>query len=139
MKNPVWNKGKKRTDVNGDKSPNWKGGRYISHDGYRMVKVADRFDCTTPWKSYKREHTHVMEQSLGRLIKKGEIVHHIDCNKLNNDLNNLWLSNQKLHRAAHTSLEKLGLALFIKGFVVFNREKGVYEFTEEFLNLCKPD
>jgi hypothetical protein len=132
-----WNKGIKRTDISGHNSPNWKGGKYISSDGYIMIKVADRFDVATPWKSYKKEHTHVMETYLGRPLNKGEIIHHLDKNKINNALDNLWLSNQAKHRVAHDSLEKLSIKLYKNGFVIFNLETGIYEFTEEFIKLCK--
>lgn len=133
-----WNKGLRRQDICGEKSPNWKGGKYISSDGYRMVKVAERFDCKTPWKSYKREHTHVMEQHIGRPLAKGEIVHHIDSDKLNNILNNLFLTNHKDHRKAHVSLEKLAIYLYKCGFVTFNKKESIYEFSQKFLEaLCK--
>lgn len=43
-------------------------------------------------KTYGR-HTHriVAEQMLGRPLKKGEVVHHIDGNKRNNDPSNLMV------------------------------------------------
>lgn len=48
------------------------------------------------------KHTYVMEQYLGRFLKPAEIVHHIDGNKLNNDISNLMLlddasAHSKLH------------------------------------------
>lgn len=51
-------------------------------------------------KTYSR-HTHrvVAEQMLGRKLKPGETVHHIDGNKRNNDPENLIVFNS---RAEHT-------------------------------------
>lgn len=53
---------------------------------------------------YIAEHIIVMQGLLGRLLKEGEIVHHLDGNKLNNDPINLEL----MTRARHTSLHLLG-------------------------------
>ncbi len=54
-------------------------------------------------KTYGR-HTHrvVAEQMLGRPLKKGEVVHHIDGNKRNNDPTNLMIfENQAAHAKFH--------------------------------------
>lgn len=52
-----------------------------------------------------KEHILKMTQILGRPLKKGEVVHHIDGNPLNNDINNLQLldsqaTHLKIHRAS---------------------------------------
>ena len=57
-------------------------------------------------KSYEKtygRHTHriVAEQKLGRSLKKGEIVHHIDGNKRNNNPSNLMVMTQSEHCALH--------------------------------------
>ncbi len=53
-------------------------------------------------KTYGR-HTHrvVAEQMLGRPLQKGEIVHHIDGNKRNNDPSNLMVMTQSEHCRLH--------------------------------------
>lgn len=53
-------------------------------------------------KTYGR-HTHrlVAEQMLGRPLEKGEIVHHIDGNKRNNDPSNLMVMTQSEHCRLH--------------------------------------
>lgn len=50
----------------------------------------------------KHQHRVVMERIIGRKLKKGEIVHHIDRNKKNNDPSNLILcKNQSEHIKIH--------------------------------------
>lgn len=46
-------------------------------------------------------HREIMEQKLGRKLKKGELVHHDDENKLNNEPDNLKLSNNSKHAKHH--------------------------------------
>ena len=49
------------------------------------------------------KHTHriVAEQKLGRKLEKGEIVHHIDGNKRNNNPDNLMVMTQSEHARLH--------------------------------------
>lgn len=50
----------------------------------------------------RHSHRTVAERILGRPLKPGEIVHHIDGNKRNNDPSNLMIfSSQKEHAAWH--------------------------------------
>jgi len=48
-------------------------------------------------------HREVMEDKLGRKLKPGELVHHKDENKLNNDSDNLELSTSIKHGKHHFS------------------------------------
>lgn len=67
-------------------------GRYVTGNGY--VKV--RQDDVVGRDKWILEHRLVMEQQLGRPLKKGEGVHHKDGNRQNNDPANLelWVTIQ---------------------------------------------
>lgn len=50
----------------------------------------------------KHKHRRVAEEKLGRPLKKGEVVHHIDGDKHNNEPENLMVfKNQKEHAKYH--------------------------------------
>ena len=51
-----------------------------------------------------REHRLIMEKSLGRFLKKDEIVHHKDGNTLNNNLNNLEVLDKITHDRMNVNL-----------------------------------
>ena len=71
----------------------FKRGFTINQWGYKQIWVNGK-------KVY--EHRYVMEQYLGRKLKHGEEVHHIDGNKLNNDINNLVVLSTADHKKIHT-------------------------------------
>ena len=60
-------------------------------------------------KGYKRfadsgipVHRYVAERKLGRNLKKGEVVHHINRNKTDNRRRNVWVfRSQKKHDSVH--------------------------------------
>lgn len=116
-----WNKGKY---IPPEKR---KGKSYITSDGYRAIfqyKYDRRYH--SQWANYRKEHLVVMENHLGRQLKKEEIIHHIDGDKINNDISNLWLTSSENHRKAHNSLQNIGYYLFKSGIINFDKEKGEY-------------
>jgi hypothetical protein len=75
---------KNRRWLKGKDSPNWKGGREVTKDGYIRI-----------WLSRKQkilEHRLIMEQHLGRNLTKSEVIHHINGNNSDNRLENLQLT-----------------------------------------------
>lgn len=121
------NKGKKYPERSGANSPTWKGGSYIDGDGYRMLYIGNSKRQSCGWNSYRKEHSVVMEETLGRPLEKGEVVHHIDGDKLNNSLENLYLCrSDKEHRTLHNSLEKITMGLVRAGLIVFNKDSQSY-------------
>lgn len=76
-----------RFERKGPNNPAWRGGRQVDKTGYVLVwqpehPEANRHGCV-------REHRLVMERKLGRPLHPGEVVHHLDGNKANNDPSNL--------------------------------------------------
>ena len=71
-------------------------------------------------------HKKILEDSIGRKITVTEKVHHIDMNKINNDVDNLFIcSNKRTHHHIHTKMEYLGYSL-LGEYVWFDRKNGIY-------------
>lgn len=51
-------------------------------------------------------HVVLMEQHIGRSLRRNEVVHHRDENKHNNDLDNLELMTRSAHARLHRLLEQ---------------------------------
>lgn len=83
--------------------------------GYKYIYAPDSPNASKSesYKGYIFEHRYVMEQFLGRSLEKDEDVHHIDFNKLNNDISNLML----LKNWEHVQLHHL-----LKGHQIYARE-----------------
>jgi hypothetical protein len=80
----------------GEKNPYWRGGKSKVH-GYIIIYLPEH-----PFNNggYVREHRLKMEKKLGRYLKQGEDVHHINGIRDDNRLKNLQL----LTHGEHTTL-----------------------------------
>lgn len=88
-------------DRKGDKHPHWKGGR-TKDKKYIIIKKPDHPNADK--QGYVREHIYIMSEHLGRPLKKGEIVHHINGQRDDNRIENLQLlPNQGIHLSIHSS------------------------------------
>ena len=73
----------------------WQGGRYINSNGYVMMYVSGhpRSDKA----GYILEHIFVWEKYNGRKLRKGEIVHHLNGIKADNNPLNLLAMKKSTH------------------------------------------
>lgn len=55
----------------------------------------------------RSEHVVLMEQRIGRRLCSDEVVHHIDGDRSNNDINNLALMTRAAHARLHRREERL--------------------------------
>ncbi len=105
----------------GPESPCWKGGRRLNNNGYYRLYVYENGKKRDIY-----EHKYVYEQKIGRYLTKIEQVHHIDLDKQNNNIDNLYLCNtQKEHYRIHYQMEVLALSL-LGNRIWFNKELGRY-------------
>ena len=72
----------------------WKGGLNTMLSGYVRIRIN---------KIYIYEHRYIMEQFLNRKLKSYEVVHHIDGNRANNNIENLELFIKNKHDSKETS------------------------------------
>ncbi len=75
-------------------------------NGYRFVKVPDH-PCASQ-QGYIPEHRQVVEAAIGRYVKDGEHVHHINFQKMDNRIENLSVLPRKEHGRIHNYMGKVG-------------------------------
>lgn len=81
-------------------------------------------------RSIKQEHRAKMEAYLGRELERNEFIHHKNLDKRDNNIENLWVCNNREHGIAQQSLRSIGealaLILYEKGLIYFDDDKGIY-------------
>ena len=81
----------------GKNNPAYKGGKVLDKTGYVRMRGKARNEC-------RYEHQVIMEKFLGRPLKQGEEVHHINGVKDDNRLENLFVLDKKDHSRKHFEL-----------------------------------
>ena len=61
----------------------------IMRNGYRFIHLPDHPNARI--QGYFAEHRYIMEQHIGRILLRKEVVHHINHNKSDNRIENLML------------------------------------------------
>lgn len=87
------NKGKKIIALSLENHPNWAGGKTKQNQGYINHRLSGK---------YILEHRYFIEQQLERKLLSDEVVHHINGNRKDNNLENLMIfPNQSAHIKYH--------------------------------------
>jgi len=78
-----------------------KSDRFLKN--YKLIYKPEHSKAMTSknWSGYVYEHILIAEENYGRSIKKGEEVHHLDCDPSNNRPENLIIVDKKTHRKIH--------------------------------------
>lgn len=86
--------------------PRWNNGKRIHKAGYMRIKIYpdNPFYGLAGLDGYVLEHRLVIAQFLGRLLTEEEQVHHINGNKTDNRIENLYLIPRKKHKALEFGL-----------------------------------
>lgn len=101
--------------IKGKLHGNFKHG--LSSHGYKRISIDGH-------RVY--EHIYIIEEAIGRKLKNKESVHHIDLNKQNNDIENLFIcNNENEHQIIHYQLEEIGYLLLNKN-IWFDKDNFLY-------------
>lgn len=83
----------------GERSATWKGGRKLTPKGY--VQVLKKEHPRADPNGYVFEHILVWERYTGIQVEPGFVVHHLDGDKTNNEIDNLCLMTFGAHSSYH--------------------------------------
>ena len=98
------------------------GSKQIDSSGYVRVKVVVGKGRWLP------EHVLVMSRIVGRVLQRGEIVHHINGVRDDNRESNLYLCRDHAHHMdIERSLSTAFRRLLDVGYARFNHDTGEYE------------
>ena len=94
----------KRNHKTGASNSRWKGHKIIreKYPGKKYVYVYDGRGK----KNRRYEHVLIAEEILGRRLKKGECVHHIDMDGTNNSHDNLLICDNSYHFWLHQEMSR---------------------------------
>lgn len=75
----------------GSNNPNWKGGKVFNKEGYKMIRIGNK---------YIYEHIWVWKSNNGE-IPKGYVIHHINSKRNDNRIENLMCLSSSEHAKLH--------------------------------------
>ena len=89
-----------------ERNPMWRGGRSVASNGYVLIRVGVDHHLADV-RGYAYEHRLVAEKKIDRRLRRGEIAHHRDGNKLNNTPGNIEVLTHKRHHEEHRTRRDL--------------------------------
>lgn len=116
------------------KEPRGIGGGYVHSDNYPMCWVGKNRTKT----GYMLTHRLIAGFNRGEPIKRVEKVHHVNGNKNDYSIDNLYVCrDMSHHRKVHNQLESISMELVRCGAILFNHELGSYYLAEELKHLIE--
>lgn len=97
--------GKHGNHAKGSNHYRWNSGQILSQEGYPKIKIGITHPLADP-NGYAYEHILVWI-SAGNSLEKGEILHHINGDRLDNRLQNLEKMTRAQHNVVHHGTTKL--------------------------------
>lgn len=118
-----------------------KSKNYISNDGFNSQIVLRKKSSSgyilvydEERKDFIEEHRYNLEKFLNKRLLSNQIVHHIDGDKINNKINNLFLcESSSEHNLCHSSLESIAFSLVKDNVIIFDKLTGKYSLNTNFL------
>jgi hypothetical protein len=74
--------------------------RKVSPDGYVLIKVPEH---PKSFRGFYYEHRLIVEKQINRILNDWETIHHINEDKEDNRLINLFLCSRSEHNKAHVA------------------------------------
>tara|TARA_R100000656_G_scaffold101834_1_gene74101 strand:- start:97 stop:741 length:645 start_codon:yes stop_codon:yes gene_type:complete len=121
--------------VSGENNYLFEEGRIMDNKNSDYIQIKTMKHPYRTKGNYVVQHRWIMEKHIGRYLKpningkpgSGELVHHVDMNKKNNDINNLYLcKNMADHQRVHGSFNELCRILMENNIIAFDHNIGEY-------------
>ena len=91
--------------------------RQFENNGYVFIRKDGGYEC---------RNRVVAEKKIGRKLREGEIVHHINGIKTDDRPENLFICTRAEHNSIHSQATSLIYECMGKGYAKFDEEKGRY-------------
>lgn len=101
-------------------------GKIIKYKGGYNEVYVKKTHKYRPNNDWVREHIMVVENHIRRKLMDGEVVHHIDGDKLNNNINNLDICTITQHNNCHAKAEQIVFQLYKQGKVGYDKINKLY-------------
>jgi len=107
------------------------GTKIVDSAGYISIYVGPDYIYTNTYGGRIREHIYIVQEMIGRQLECGEVIHHIDGDKKNNDISNLDLCTVKEHNNLHSKgSNDIIFELYKRNIIGYDRSKKKYYIIE---------